>query len=94
MAFAINIYKSEGTKSNQEETVGDFEIIRKEVGPTKSITENQFDWQDKESVIGDISKASKIRIGIKALKQGWPAHIFFADEKNGNSRGIIYRMDV
>ena len=38
VAFAINIYKSEGQiQANQEESLKDFEIVRKELGPTKGV---------------------------------------------------------
>ena len=72
----------------------DFEIIRKELGPTKAVHKNDFTWNDEVNVIGDISKASKIRIGIKTLRHGENCYIFFGEEKNQNSKGIIYYMDV
>ena len=69
--------------------------MRKEIGPTKNIGESGFieHWYGEENVIGDISKASKIRIGIKTLSFGTDCVMIFAEEKNKDSKGIIYWMD-
>ena len=56
--------------------------MRKELGPTKAVHKNEFTYNDDVNVIGDISKASKIRIGIKTLISGTNCYIFFAEEKN------------
>ena len=58
--------------------------MRKEIGPTKNIGEDGFKehWCGDENVIGDISKASKIRMGIKTLSAGRDCVMIFAEEKN------------
>ena len=65
-----------------------------ELGPTKSVRGARYDWEEEVNMIGDISKASRIRIGIKTLNHGWNSFLFFAEENNANSKGINYWMDV
>ena len=78
MAFIINIYKYEDhSQLNKEEIRADFDIVRKEIGPTKKVEGNKYSFDHNEP-IGDISKASKIRIGIKPLNLHNDCQIFFA----------------
>ena len=45
-------------------------------------------WTD--NVVGSISKALRIRIGIKSLYKSNDQFLLFSDEKNEDSRGITY----
>ena len=72
-------------------TASKFEVVCVEHGPTKIVNGNNFQWTD--NFIGDISKASMIRIGIKTLRYGNDGILFFAEEKTNESKGITYYFD-
>ena len=63
------------------------QIVRSEVGPTRAVGGDSWTWT--EHICGDISKSSKIRIGIKSfIKQS--VFILFAEENSLDTKGITF----
>ena len=64
------------------------EIVRSEVGPTRAVGGDSWTWT--EHICGDISKSSKIRIGIKAFTSPSVVFILFAEENSVDTKGITF----
>ena len=67
-------------------------VTRVEIATTKAVKNDQFEWTD--NVIGSISNAWKIRIGIKSLVKSNDQLLLFADENTEESRGITYSFNI
>ena len=71
---------------------GRLEILQVNIGPSKAVKENQFQWTD--NVIGNLGKSQMIRIGLKSLHNRNDLFLLFADENSENSKGIVYNFNV
>ena len=80
--YDLHIYSDEGR----------LEILQVNIGPSKAVKENQFQWTD--NVIGNLGKSQMIRIGLKSLHNRNDLFLLFADENSENSKGIVYNFNI
>ena len=70
-------------------------ILRSKVGPTTSNYGRDKPWTITwtDFVCGDISQATKIRIGINSRHSFTPICILFAEEQSQDTKGITFRFN-